>query len=235
MTSEIERPRETTGDRVLRFRKASAIGVEAIGPDVSSAFRIDQLHVDPNLLTHPPHTAFENVANPELMPYLLQVAEFALIGKRGVASDHEASRDSRKISGQVVRNAVCEIILLRVVRKVCEAQHDDRQPRQRTHAVWRNCCGTGARLCIDPRCSRDEAIASAGHRLNVVSLRSALIEDAAERRDLNREVAVLDHGLGPDRGDDLLLRDDLARDRRFRRVLCACRRQLPKFPEHGVM
>ena len=86
MNSEIERPRETTGDRVLRFRKVSAIGVEAIGPDVSPAFRIDHLHVDPNPLTHPLHTAFENVANPELTPYLLQVAEFALIGKRGVAS-----------------------------------------------------------------------------------------------------------------------------------------------------
>src|ERR1700730_11084677 len=62
-----------------------------------------------------------------------------------------------------------------------------------------------------PRYRCDEAIAAARGRLDAASLRSPLIENAAKRRDLDREVAVLDHHSRPDGGDDLALRDETAR------------------------
>src|ERR1700737_4875610 len=62
-----------------------------------------------------------------------------------------------------------------------------------------------------PRYRCDEAIAAAGDRLDAASLRSPLIENAAKRQDLDREVAVLDHHSRPDSGDNLALRDETAR------------------------
>jgi hypothetical protein len=47
--------------------------------------------------------------------------------------------------------------------------------------------------------------------VDVALLCAPPIEDAAKRRDLDREVAVLDHHSRPDGGDDLALRDETAR------------------------
>ena len=54
---------------------------------------------------------------------------------------------------------------------------------------------------IEPHHVRDEAIAAPHDRLDAASLRPALVEDAAQRSDVDGEVAVLDdralpHGIG---------------------------------------
>src|SRR6266481_2937379 len=45
----VEGARETAGDLVLSLRKACAIGVEPVCPNMPAGFRIDQLRVDLNL------------------------------------------------------------------------------------------------------------------------------------------------------------------------------------------
>ena len=62
----VERARETTGDRVLRFSEVGAIDVEPVRPNVGTAFGVDQLHVDPDPGAGPAHAAFEDIANPKL-------------------------------------------------------------------------------------------------------------------------------------------------------------------------
>jgi hypothetical protein len=87
----IESPCETPGDFVLSLGQVGAIGVEPICPKLRAAFAIDQLHVDPNLVTNPPHAAFEDVADAELTANLLRVHGFSLVGKSRVAGDYEAA------------------------------------------------------------------------------------------------------------------------------------------------
>ena len=104
---------QAAGDLVLRFREVRAIGVEPVGPEMRAGFGIDQLRVHPNLVTGPPHAAFEDIANAELAADLLYVDRLALVGKSGVAGDHEAAGDPRQIGRQIVGDPVGEIFLVR--------------------------------------------------------------------------------------------------------------------------
>jgi hypothetical protein len=58
---------------------------------------------------------------------------------------------------------------------------------------------------------RSKAIAAAGHCLDTAPVRPPIVEHPAQRRYLYCQVAVFDHGCGPDSGDDLVFRNDLAR------------------------
>jgi hypothetical protein len=61
-----------------------------------------------------------------------------------------------------------------------------------------------------PRYRRDEAVTAADDRLNAALPRLPPIEDPAKGRDLNKQIILLDHRLGPHGGDDLFLRNDVA-------------------------
>src|SRR3984893_2154384 len=62
---------------------------------------------------------------------------------------------------------------------------------------------------FDPCYRGDKAIAATGHRLDAAALFSVLIEDAAQRRNLDRQVAFLDHRSGPHGFHDRVFRDQL--------------------------
>ena len=53
--------------------------------------------------------------------------------------------------------------------------------------------------------SRSKAVAAPRHRLDTAPIRSPAIEHPSQRRDLHRQIAVLDYGSGPHGGDDLVL------------------------------
>ena len=95
-----------------------------------AGFRIDQLDIDPRLVPGPPHAAFEHVAHAELAADLPGIDRLPGIAEGGIAGDHEAGGDARQIGGQIVGDAVGEILLLRIVAEIGEGQHDDRQPRR---------------------------------------------------------------------------------------------------------
>ena len=107
------------------FRKVGPIGVEPIGPEMGAAFGVDELRVHPNLLASAPHAAFEDIANAELATDLLHVNRFALVGKGRVPGDHKAPGNPRKVGGEIVRDAIGEVFLVRVVRQVGERQDDN--------------------------------------------------------------------------------------------------------------
>jgi hypothetical protein len=61
-----------------------------------------------------------------------------------------------------------------------------------------------------PRYWCDETIAAPGDRLDAALPGLLPIKDPAKRRDLDEEITLLDHRLGPDGGDDLVLGNDVA-------------------------
>src|SRR5438445_230921 len=78
-------------------------------------FGVDQLGVDADLIARPSDAPFEHVAHPQLAADLLRVDRLVPIGERGIARDHEATRDPRQIGRQILGDSVREILLVGVV------------------------------------------------------------------------------------------------------------------------
>src|SRR6516162_7314656 len=75
------------------------------------------------------------------------------------------------------------------------------------------CTDWGAR--VDAHCTPcyrcNEAVTAPGDRLDAAPIQSPLIEHPTKRRDLHSQVTVVDHGFGPDGGEEVVFRDDLTR------------------------
>ncbi len=99
----MKRSRKAAGDLALGFGEVSAIGLEPVRPDMRAVLTIDQLHVDLNLIAHPPHAALEHIANAQVAADLLRVDGFPLVSERGVSGDHELSEICER---SVVRSSV---------------------------------------------------------------------------------------------------------------------------------
>ena len=75
---DMQRSRKASGDLILGLGKVSTIGFEPVRPHVCAGFAVDQLHIGLNLVTHPPHAAFKDIADAELAGDLLGVDGFPL-------------------------------------------------------------------------------------------------------------------------------------------------------------
>src|SRR5215469_9634167 len=152
---------------------------------------IDQLGVDTDMAARPLDAPFEHVADPQLAADLPRADRLVSVRERGIGRDHEHIRDLRQVGREILSDRVREILLLAVLAEVSEGQHHDRQAWRRASALSRQCA--------------DKAIAAPGYSLNAAPLRSPPIEHPAEYRYLDGEVAVFEHGPGPNGGDDLVL------------------------------
>ena len=135
----LQRAGDPCGDFVLQREQIPDIAVEPFRPELGAGRRIDQLGIDPHFLARTLHAAFDDIAHVELMADPARVDFLALVGKGGVARDHDAALDPRQIGDQIVGNAVGEILLLRVVAEIGERQNHHRQPRRRIgQLIWRD-------------------------------------------------------------------------------------------------
>jgi hypothetical protein len=84
---EIERQGEATGDLALRFREVAEVGLEPVGPDMRNAFRINQLHIHPNIGER------EASTNPDCQK-IIELGSYCFEYDRqsGVAAERVASR-----------------------------------------------------------------------------------------------------------------------------------------------
>jgi hypothetical protein len=94
-----------------------------------AGYCVDELGVDPHPVLVPLHRAFEDIADAQFLADLLGVDALALEGEGGIARDHETVADAREVGGEVFRDAVGEIGLVRIVRKIGERQHHDGEMR----------------------------------------------------------------------------------------------------------
>ena len=104
---------------------------------------------------------------------------------------------------QIVGNAVCQMILLRIIAQIGERQHDNRQTPICNALRRRKDAGNSIRVAPCHRCNK--LIAAPDDRADASTLSSALIEDTAKRRDLDCQIAFFDDRVRPDGGNDVVL------------------------------
>ena len=137
----VERARQPRDDFVLHVEEIGERLVEPLGPEMIAGFGVDELHVDAHAVSAALNAALEHIADVQLAADLLQIDGLALVGEGGVAPDHERAANPRKIGRQALRDAVDEILLLRVAADIGERQDDDREARR--PLTFR--CGGGGR------------------------------------------------------------------------------------------
>jgi hypothetical protein len=116
----IQRVGELRYDLILHIEQIGDRFVEALGPQVIGCFSIDKLHVNPDPIAAPLDRAFEHVANVQLAADLLEINRPALVGKCGVATDHERAPYARQVCGQGLGHTVDEVVLLGIAAEVGE-------------------------------------------------------------------------------------------------------------------
>ncbi|MCY1549075.1 hypothetical protein D9M68_852270 [compost metagenome] len=165
---------------------------------------IDQLPDNAHAIVQLAHTALEHIAHAELAPDLFHIHGPALVGKAGVTRNHEEPIDARQASDNVIDYAVDEVFLRLAATQIRERQDGDRRfLGHRQGRRWR--CLAHARVAARHRRAYI-AIAAARQRLDPGAT-VALLQYAAQRRNLHGEVAVLDHKAWPRRFDQRSLAD----------------------------
>src|ERR1700729_3648930 len=96
---------------------------------MTAALGVDQLRIDAHLVLIALHRTFQYVANAKLLADLPRVDILALEGKGRVARNDEGAAEARKVGGEILGNAVGEIVLGWVAGKIGERQHDDGKVR----------------------------------------------------------------------------------------------------------
>ena len=83
-------------------------------------FHSDQLRGDPNPVVFAPDAAFQNVVNAQLGPDVADAFGGALVRHAGGSSDHPHALGSNppKVANCLFRQAVAEILLVRIVGKI---------------------------------------------------------------------------------------------------------------------
>ena len=120
----------------LQLAELAAFAFEPVGPHMCAGLGRDELGVEGDVLAEATHAAFEHVAHAELTADLFGVDRLALVGEGGVAGDDEAVGEMREVGGEVVGDAVGEIVLflvgaarLRLVLGDRGAEQARREPR----------------------------------------------------------------------------------------------------------
>jgi hypothetical protein len=84
-----ERVDDPARDIVLDLENIGQIAVVTIAPEMSAAFRVDELRGDAHALAGPPDRAFEHGADTELPADGANVDRAALVGEARIAGDYD--------------------------------------------------------------------------------------------------------------------------------------------------
>ena len=103
---------------ILQLEQVGHVFLKAVGPKMRAGLAIDKLRVDAHPVLVALHRAFKHIAHAQFLADLLGVDVLALEGEGGIARDHEAVADARQVGREVLRDAVCEIILARIAREI---------------------------------------------------------------------------------------------------------------------
>ena len=105
---------------------SSRRAVEAVGPEVRTGRRVDQLAGDAHPVAGLPDRAFEHVAHAQLAGHLPHIDRLALVGEARIAGDHGEPGKAGDRDGDLLDHAVGEILLLGVSAHVLERQYRER-------------------------------------------------------------------------------------------------------------
>ena len=79
-------------DLVLHLEQVGHGLFEAFGPEVASAFGIDELNIDPKPVATALHRTFQHVTDVQFAADALHIYRLAFEGKGGVSRNHEQGR-----------------------------------------------------------------------------------------------------------------------------------------------
>src|SRR4029077_4051486 len=76
---------DSFGDLALNPKDVSQLAIVGIGPQVGIGLRVNQLHIDPDLVGRSLYTTLQNVGYPKLLRDLGEIARLTFIALRGSA------------------------------------------------------------------------------------------------------------------------------------------------------
>ena len=110
---------------LLNAEDVAQITIIALRPQVMPGDRIDKLGCDPDLITDLPDASLQDISHAQFTAHVLDLDRPVLVRERRISRDHGEATDLREIGDDIVRDAIGEVLLLRVVAHVRERQHDD--------------------------------------------------------------------------------------------------------------
>src|SRR6516162_2979460 len=106
------------GNLVLYRENIGKLAVIALGPNMLSGLRLDQLYSDADAIDGLAQAAFENITHAQIAADLLHVDDTVLVGERRIAGDDEQGRIARQCGDHVLGNPVREELLIRVATHI---------------------------------------------------------------------------------------------------------------------
>jgi hypothetical protein len=134
------------------------------------------------------------------MADLFHIDRLPFESKSRVAGDHERAVSPREIGGQVVGDAIGEMLQLRVIREIGKRQHDDREPRHDGQS------SRPVSILLLTRLA-DEADAFADDRADQPLLIASVADDPSDGVDTARKRRFRHDPPAPDRGQQIVLAD----------------------------
>ncbi len=113
------------GNFVLHREHVLELAVIALGPEMMSVGRIDQLNRNAHPIARFAHTALDDIAHAKFAAHLHDVGRLALVNEGGIARDHEQIVIARQLGDDVFGHAVDEILLFLVAAHIVERKNGD--------------------------------------------------------------------------------------------------------------
>ncbi|MET4092888.1 hypothetical protein ABID60_008643 [Bradyrhizobium sp. S3.5.5] len=111
---------------ILQVEKIFDLTVKPVRSEIQAGRRVDQLTGNSDSIAGLAHTAFEHVANAQLLTDLFDVDRPALVGQSRMSRDDEKRLRTRQSRNDVLDHTVGKIVLLRIRAQVGEWKDRDR-------------------------------------------------------------------------------------------------------------
>ena len=144
---DVQRARKARDDFVLHVEEISQGLVEPLGPEMIARFGIDQLDIDAYSVSAALNAAFEDIANVQLAPDLLQIDGLALVGERRITRDYDRAPYAREVGREALGDPVDEMLLLPVAADIGERQDDHREAAGRIFPALGSARASLAQAC----------------------------------------------------------------------------------------
>lgn len=110
-------------DPVLELEQVRARPLVAIRPQLLARLGIDQLHGDAQTIATTTNGALDHIGDPELGSHFADIDETTLVGEGRLAGDDEEIANARQRRGDLLDDAIDEIVVLLAAQIV--ERHDD--------------------------------------------------------------------------------------------------------------
>jgi hypothetical protein len=120
-----ERGHDFLIDFVLETKNIAHAAVIAFGPQVPSGGGIDELTIDPHLVSRPADASLQHIAHAQFFGHLPDHDLLSLVKEGRVSGDDTKPGNLGEVCNQVFHQPVAKVFLMRIGTHVHERQHGD--------------------------------------------------------------------------------------------------------------